>query len=181
MNCFDENFNIIFNAINYHNCMYFNQKEDKNKIYNDFKLLKIRENNIYYIDNYKTYYWYYFINLIHKDYKINKDYCLYGKFMIYTYNIDEDLLDKFKQIILSGLCQMIKYSNKTYQKSKTICIYTDNNPNNIIDLAKLIINLKVTNKDIPFRANWQINNFILNNNKIMTINKKMMLSNFINL
>ena len=160
-------FNNIFKSINYHNCGIIS----KEKLSDDLNKFSIN-GKIY---DYQTYYWYYYINLNHNDF--NNYYCLYGKFMLYSYEITDEMKENFKKIIDLGLSPMIKYSNYTNKKSKTICIYTDNKIENIIKLANFIKLNNMTRKDIPFRANWE-QDFILNG-KINFIKNKMMLSDFI--
>lgn len=162
-------FNNIYNSINYHNCGIL----QKFKIKNDLSGLN-------YIYNYRTKYWIYYINLNHKDF-MNK-YCLFGKFMFYTQYPDKSEYIKFyKECIKTGLCPMIKYTNPNLgSNTKTICIYTDNNHINILKLSEFLLSQNIFKySDLPFRANWKINNCInYENGNIFNIEREMMLSDF---
>ena len=168
-------FNNIFNSINYHNLYRLD--------YNNVK--KYFANNLIdnkYIFNYKTPYWIYFLNTDNKDF--NSDYCLFGKFMIYNYNPDKNyFINFYHELICKNLSPMIKFTNPNLnKKSKTVCIYTNSNSDDINELAGFLLSNKILKDyyyDIPFRCNWEIKNCVSkNNNKNFILKREMMLSDF---
>ena len=174
----------IYETINYHNCGSFWGLENKNRIIDDLKRLDEEVskglNNSNYFSLYRTPYWNYILNV--EDLTKQR---LYGKFMIFTKNPeDEELQRNLKEIVNIGLSAMIKYSTDkpNFQSkidkngnitSKIICIYTDRDYRKISNLAYFIKKHEMINKDIPFQAPYE---WGYGYNKI---EKKMMLSDFL--